>query len=68
MEKKYLQRKKKKKTFIGDLEIRETKIPNEHFNSNIKGDTLKNSYWAWTLTSYLGRVWLKPRSTSWNKF
>lgn len=68
MEKKYLQRKKKKKTFIGDLEIRETKIPNEHFNSNIKGDTLKNSYWAWTLTSYLGRVWLKPRSTSRNKF
>lgn len=66
MEKKYLQRKKK--TFKGDLEITEIKIPNEHFNSNINGDKLKNSYWAWRLTSYLGHVWLKPRSTSQNKF
>ena len=58
---------KEKKNFKGDLEIREIKIPNEHFNSNIKGGTLKNSYWAWRLTTYLGRVWLKPRSTSQNK-
>ena len=68
MEKKIPAKEKKKKSFIGDLEIREIKISNEHFNSNIKGDTLKNSYWAWTLTSYLGRVRLKPRSTSRNKF
>ena len=68
MEKKIPAKEKKKKTFIGDREIREIKISNEHFNSDIKGDTLKNSYWAWTLTSYLGRVRLKPRSTSRNKF